>query len=87
MFVKGKIRLSNGENGPISADERPLVGIYAIFMIAFGILLVIWSKILKGFEYTPSNMNVALHVILIMGTFETSLNFIYFSIKNSVPNF
>lgn len=87
VYVKGNIRFSNGENGPISADERPFMFIYAVFMVSFGILLIIWSKILKAFEYVPSNMNVALHVILIMCTFETSLNFIYFSMKNSVPNF
>ena len=42
---------------------------------------------MKGFEYTPSNMHVAFHVILIISTFETSLNFIYYLIKNNVPKF
>jgi hypothetical protein len=56
-------------------------------MIIQGILLGIWSKILKSLVFTPSNMNVALHAILILCLFETSLNFIYYQMKNSVPSF
>ena len=52
VYVKGNIRFQNGENGSISADERPFITIFAVLMIVYGILLAAWSKILKGFPAT-----------------------------------